>query len=74
MHIHGCGEYGFDLDTEFVLEKGAKFLSQHGINTFIPTLQCNEDTIATLASELDSNIDLQKKFQKEMKLKTIKNN
>jgi len=60
-HIHGCGEYGFDIECENVIEKTAEFLSQYGANTFIPTIQCNETTLKMLTDELDSNRALQKR-------------
>lgn len=61
MHIHGCSTFGFEIPEEGILEKTAGFLAQQGVNTFVPTLQCDESTIAQLAGELDADSSLQKK-------------
>ncbi len=62
MHIHGCSTLGFEIPEGGILEKAAFFLAQQGVNTFVPTLQCDEATIARLANELESDRALQQKI------------
>ncbi|MFC1584666.1 N-acetylglucosamine-6-phosphate deacetylase [Fibrobacterota bacterium] len=53
MHIHGCSSFGFDEDDPQILDKTTAFLSERGINTFVPTIQCNEAALANLADGLE---------------------
>lgn len=60
LHIHGCGAFGAESGEPKVVEKMADFLSKHGINTFLPTLQCDETSFAQIADELNTNPRLKK--------------
>ncbi len=62
LHIHGCGTFGFEKPDEGILKKTATFLAENGVHTFVPTLQCNEDTIEQLGKELEADRDLQKRI------------
>lgn len=61
VHIHGCGDYGFDQNEESVLAKSAEFLASKGVNTFLPTMQCDEEILRKVTKELEETPGLKER-------------
>jgi N-acetylglucosamine-6-phosphate deacetylase len=62
LHIHGCSDFSLESGSPDLLRGMAEFLSGKGINTFVPTVQCNETVIASLVKELEENRELSEKI------------
>ena len=57
MHIHGCASWGFDAVNADEFAQAQEFLAEKGVLTFLPTLQCDEQALRSLASILDGHHD-----------------
>jgi len=54
MHIHGCGEWGFEkLASPADLVSAAAFLEQKGVGCFVPTLLWDKEAVASLALAIE---------------------
>lgn len=60
LHIHGCGTYGFDILGESDLINIIDFLKSKGINTLVPTFQCNMAVVNDVADKIKESELLQK--------------
>lgn len=55
MHIHGCGEWGFEkLSGPEDLVAAASFLEQKGVGCFVPTLLWDSTAVEGLASAIET--------------------
>ncbi len=64
LHIHGCGELSLEQEAEGgqILHRMCRALQEYGVNTFLPTLQCNETVLARLGAELTENEALRERI------------
>ena len=60
LHIHGCSHYGFDLLEQLNIEEIVEFLKRRGVNTFVPTFQCNREVIRNFAKRAGGSEILKK--------------
>lgn len=58
LHIHGCSYYGFDMPDKLDMKKVVSFLKKRGINTFVPTFQCNRDVVRDFVSIIHETPEL----------------
>ncbi len=60
MHLHGCGKYNFSDLSENELQEAISFLKRRGINTFVPTFQCDMTTISKFLNSMEELLGFQK--------------
>lgn len=55
MHIHGCGDWGFErLSSSDVLKVTARFLEEKGVSCFVPTLLWEETSFSALVAAIEA--------------------
>ena len=61
-HIHGAGTGVWEMPNEKSFAEICNILLDHGVTTFLPTILCNEDYIATVVKNINSNPELKKRI------------
>lgn len=61
-HIHGAGSSGFETPDKDLFTGLCNFLLENGVTTFLPTILCNETYIQSLARNIHSNPEFQKRI------------
>ncbi len=55
LHIHGCSRFGFDQTDSLDMDEVIRFLKERGINTFVPTFQCDREVIKKFSNLLSGS-------------------
>ncbi|WP_010664668.1 N-acetylglucosamine-6-phosphate deacetylase [Marinilabilia salmonicolor] len=60
LHFHGCSHYGFDQPEPLDMKEVVTFLKKRGINTFVPTFQCNREVIRSFVGAIHNMPELRR--------------